>query len=137
MNNEPININGQNPQEPPMEENEPQHTYGAKLENLDQIDDYFSILEKDQHEEQKEDLNKNSVDNSTPHTHLENDRQQNENKENVSNPDDSNPNSIEYYTSMIKFLKIIQDYSYQNDENSVIFFEENIPQTINSFLTMK
>ena len=62
-------------------------------------------------------------------------------KENVSNIDDSNANSNEYYhnmnASMINFLKTIQEQSFQNDENSVKFFEENIPQTINSFLTTK
>jgi hypothetical protein len=141
MNNESLNINAQIPPGPPMEENEPQHANAAKIENLDQIDDNFSILETDLHEEQIEKSNKNSVDNTTPPAHVQNDKQKNENKENVSNLDDSNANSNEYYhnmnASMINFLKTIQEQSFQNDENSVKFFEENIPQTINSFLTTK
>lgn len=133
MNNDATNVNEQIP---PYLENEEKHHIehnSSPANQKENQDENFSIFDHNLDDEEKENVmsqeNRNDTGITNHNHHAE------ENLSNNSNQID--PQILTMHNNMINFLKMVQENSYLNDENSQKFFEENTPNTIQFFLTTK
>ena len=122
-----------------LSENEEKIKYSPNGENENDnaklTDDNFTILEENPQQAQTGNISLNIKDNSSARIEQSS---QNTQTINNSNENESNTSSIDpMQANVLNFLKRIQEMSYTNDENSVKFFEETVPNCIYFFLASK